>query len=1287
MRYPALVVVVPVIVVTALLFAGGAIVKDTGNPVTGAPSGSAMTPTRNAADTQPEPAASPAGIAAAEGVKQPDEAIWVEGELVPPLPKDPAKRRAAIDQVRASAAADQGAPDVTYQPVTSVPTVPVFSSELASGPRSGYQPTAEDMRSINLKLPDDFELPPEVLSALSKEGTIDPATEVEMEGILAQALIQDFHGIDQTTLRPPDPDIAVSSDYIVLVVNDVFAVYNKCGTQLHQASLSTLTNLGVFLFDPKVVYDEWDDRWIMSYAAKNTPTSESWICLTISQTSTPMGLGAHWTYNYVWTNNGGWWGDYPDLGCDPDAVYLTTNDFNWSNPAIFQRARITCLEKSQIYVGAGSARHDFFAMTNPGDGTLAFAIRAAEMNSDPGEYYLVNSKSGGGSILTFWEITGTAALPVLNGYNVAVGAYDDPPPLLQGNGTYVDCGDARLLSAKYYVSRLWTTHGRRYNWGEAVDRSVVEIYLINTATRVLSEQSGPLGSPGYYYAYPAVDYDPLDRGIVVFSRGGPSENVSVRYANYTEGVGFSGSSLLRAGYAYYSDGVNPGTSTYPYRWGDYFGCDIERDGDFRTFWFYGQFASDSPSPSWDTWVGAASFETAPALSVTPVTSAGDPFDVTGFVGGPFEPVVTYTLENTGGSAVTWTLTGVAAWGTPSATSGRINPGATTTVTIAMNAIAAGYGVGTYTDNYVFTDCLSGTTNSRATRLTIAVSGDCAAAHEELGPRTIPEYTGTDDGQERGVYVTALQDFEICAVGFQADLDMPQTITARIYAANGTTRGALLATGTATAVAGDEDGITYVPISYTLESCQEYDIAVQFGVTNSWQYWDDRLYVPFDVNGVIRVRDAEFAGGASNYALPHLILHGAAFDPPLTADFDPDQGTTPNSATDVNQMRGIYIKAEETIHLDSFGMEADLVAPQTLEAFVFEATGTTRGTLLAWGWLDVTSSGLRFHDVPLNCVLKEGKEYDLAITFHATNSWPWWDERVLTEPYQVGAIRVVNAEQTGNPVNYALPHFRASYGPGAAGVSFDLAKMNDVLPPTYSSSQDNSSYGAYVRSLIKQELYSLGWMANVPEGESIIARVYAATGTTRGALLSEGTIYSSGSGMQWHDIPVSVSLAADTDYDFSITWVQCTEWRWWSDGAPPGSLPYDSYGVLRVVNSEFNGGAANSALIHMRMNACNVTATAIGDTPVQPPRFALAQPYPNPLSSSATIPFELDEAGPVQITVYDVLGRRVATILENEKRPAGPSQVQFDAEKLAAGVYFVKLEANHKSVTRKIAIIR
>jgi hypothetical protein len=1286
LRLRAWAIAIPAMVATALLFAGGPVVTDDGAPVEGAPPGGGVAPAQTASMRGAAAAEATIGAATSRETTEPDEAIWVEGELVPPLPKDPARRRAAIDQARANSAANARVPDVTYHPVVaSEPTMPVFSSDFASRTASTRRPMAGGPTRTEPDWPDDFELPADVLRELSKEGTIDKATEAEMEGILAQSLIQDFHGIDQTSYIPASPDIAVSRDYVVLVVNSTFAVYNKCGTQLHEASLATLTEAGPNIGSPKVVYDEWDDRWILSFAAYDVDPDEAWVCLCVSATSTPMGVGASWTYSYVWTNNGGYRGDSADLGCDPDAVYLATNDYEWG--VGFQRSRIASLDKAEVYAGAGSFRDEFFAMTNPGDGTLAFGIQAAEMNSDPGKYLLVNSKRYGGSILTLWEITGTVDAPVLNGYNIAVGAYDDPPNLMQGNATYVECGDAKLHGAKYYVGRLWTAQVQRVNWGETDDRSAVEIYLIDTTTRLLSQETGPLGAMGYYYSYPAVDFDPSDRGILVFSRGGPAENLSIRYTDFTEGGSFGTSSLLRAGYAYYAEGNHAGTNADPFFWGNFFGCDIERDGDNRTMWFYGQFASDSPSPSWDTWVGAASFETAPALSVTPVNSGANPFNVTGYMGGPFYPSgVTYTLENTGGSAVTWTLSGLAAWNTASATSGQINPGATTNVTITVNAVANGYVAGTYNDSYTFSNCLSGVTAVRATRLTIANYGMCPGAVSELYPSTTPEFGGVSDNQERGSYVTALQDFEVCAIGFRADLALPQQITARIYSASGTTRGPLLAAWTTTAV---EPGSAFhfVPISYTLESCQEYDIAVEWGTANSWDYWDDRLYRPLDVNGVIRVRSGEYAGDASNIALVPIVVVGSSVESPETADLDPDQGTGTSSGTSDDSERGVYIKSEETIRINSFGWEANLVAPQTLIARVYEATGTTRGAMIAEGTLEVTSSGLRFHDVPLNCVLEEGKEYDLAITFGVTNSWPWWNENDLDEPYSVGPIRVVTSELGGTASNFALPHYRVSGGPGAAGVSFDLAKMNGGYPPTNSSSQDNSSYGAYVRSVVNQELYSLGWMANVPEGEAIITRVYAATGTTRGALLSEGTVHSPSGGMKWHDIPVSVSLSAATDYDFSITWVQCTEWRWWNDQVPAGSLPYDSYGVLRVVNSEFNGSAANSALIHMRMNACNAAATAIGDTPVQPPKFALAQPYPNPLSTSATIPFELDEAGPVRITVYDVLGRRVATLLENEKRPAGPSQVQFNAERLAAGIYFVKLEANQKSVTRKIAIVR
>jgi len=1267
----------------SVLMSGGGVSEQTGD-ITGQSPGPKRVQTQEPAvvDVGLDPAqqsisAASNQTAAPDVEEQPQQAIWVNGELVPPLPRDPDVRKAAIEEARLRALASPGVPDVTYQGVPAgTVTVPGVGEGIPPSV-AAYEPSERDMANINLGIPDDFEIPADVLRELSKAATIDEATEARMEGTLAQALIKSFHGIDQTSLTPPDCDLAVNADYIMLVVNSDYAVYDKCGTQIYQNSLKSLSNMTAFIFDPKVVYDEWDDRWILSYAVKNTGTNQSWIELIVSMTSTPPGAGGDWWYyGYPWTNNGGYWGDYPDLGVDPNCVYITTNDFTWSS--VFQRARIAVLDKNEIYVGAPSGRTEFYAMTNPGDATLAFALRATEMNSWPVKYFLVNSKQGGGSILSLWEITGAPAAPVLNGYNVAVGAYDDPPPLIQPNSTYVDCGDARLLTSKYYVSRLWTPLSKRVNWGEGTDRSAIQMYIINTSTRALVQESG-LGGPGLYYAYPAVDLDTSGRGIVCFSRGGPTEFVGTRYVDYVEGGGYSTSNLLVAGQASYAGGGS-GTIGSPYRWGDYYGCDIDRDSDNRTFWFYGQFASSSPSPSWDTWVGAASFETAPALNVTPTTT----FTSTGVEGGGFYPSgAIYTLQNTGGSAVTWTLTAVNSWNTASATKGQILPGGSAEVGVDINNLANAFTPGAYVDNYWFNDCLAGTGVMRTTQLTVGIDGSCPGSTVDLVPNATPDFSAGDDSQQRGAYITALKDFDVCAIGWKADLVLPQTLTARIYSASGTTRGALLATGTLTAVQPG-NVIHYIPIDYTFQACQEYDINIQWGTANSWGWWDDRPISPFDVGGVIRVRDGEVGGAASNFVLPYLSVIGEAAGCDVTADLDPKKGTMTYWAGDVNQERGVYIKAEETIALCSFGWRADLEVPQTLTARVYEATGTTRGALLAEGTLEVTSAGVAFHDVPINYVLEEGEEYDLAIQFGAVHNWPYWSELDFTEPYTIGAIRVVTAEMLGNGSNSALPHYRVGYALGAAGVEFDLAKQNDVFPPPNTESFSNTAYGAYVKSLIKQELYSLGWMATVPEGQTITARVYAATGTTRGSLISEGSIVSTGTGPQWHDIPVAATLALNGEYDFEFQWATVTKWQWWDDRS---GLPYNPYGVIRVVNSEHWGDANNFALIHMRMNACNVTATAIEDEPIEVPRFALMTPFPNPLSSKATIPFSLEEAGPVTITVYDVLGRRVATILNGDKRPAGRNDVEFNSSGVAAGVYFIKMEANQKSVSRKITIVR
>lgn len=74
----------------------------------------------------------------------------------------------------------------------------------------------------------------------------------------------------------------------------------------------------------------------------------------------------------------------------------------------------------------------------------------------------------------------------------------------------------------------------------------------------------------------------------------------------------------------------------------------------------------------------------------------------------------------------------------------------------------------------------------------------------------------------------------------------------------------------------------------------------------------------------------------------------------------------------------------------------------------------------------------------------------------------------------------------------------------------------------------------------------------------------------------------------------------------------------------------------------------------------------------PASFALFQNYPNPFNPTTNIEFQIADAGFVTLKVYDVLGRRVATLVDEVEQP-GSHEVQFDGSHLASGVYFYRIE--------------
>ncbi|MBO6793089.1 MAG: T9SS type A sorting domain-containing protein [Balneolaceae bacterium] len=88
----------------------------------------------------------------------------------------------------------------------------------------------------------------------------------------------------------------------------------------------------------------------------------------------------------------------------------------------------------------------------------------------------------------------------------------------------------------------------------------------------------------------------------------------------------------------------------------------------------------------------------------------------------------------------------------------------------------------------------------------------------------------------------------------------------------------------------------------------------------------------------------------------------------------------------------------------------------------------------------------------------------------------------------------------------------------------------------------------------------------------------------------------------------------------------------------------------------------------------------------PYTFSLDQNYPNPFNPSTTISYSLENAGTVQLSVFDVTGRSIA-MLVNEAKNAGAHTVQFDASTLSSGVYFYQLVTPAGIITKKMLLVK
>jgi hypothetical protein len=417
-----------------------------------------------------------------------------------------------------------------------------------------------------------------------------------------------FTGIGFTGLRPPDPHIAAGPNHLVAIVNSDWAIFNKAGTKLFQVSgfswFSPVNSVS-FIFDPKIIYDVYNNRWILLYHVTGSNYAK-WL-ISASLTSDPSGC---W-YLYAQDNrlNGSVvssptnWADYTDISTDGTYTYLSGNQFGFS-PQSFYYVKVRALRNSELYSGAVAGWVDYWNLFQA-NGDRAFTLRPAyNFGSAPPYQYLANSHWPEDDQITMWGFRDPfSPTPEVVWQGIPVNYYSFPPDARQPvlPNCYIDTIDSRIMGVSWRDGSLWAVQNEGRNWGTRY-ASALRLYHIDTTSWALLDDI-TYGEDSVDYFDGAVMEDANGNLAVVFGRSSGTINPGAYYSlKPAAGSVILPPGTLKAGASHYNPSGGGCTPTgRGERWGDYGGNWIDPT-DHLTFWIFHEYAASATQ--WGTWVGA-----------------------------------------------------------------------------------------------------------------------------------------------------------------------------------------------------------------------------------------------------------------------------------------------------------------------------------------------------------------------------------------------------------------------------------------------------------------------------------------------------------------------------------------------------------------------------------------------------------------------------------------------------------------------------------------------------------
>ncbi|HNH82807.1 MAG TPA: hypothetical protein PL157_10585 [Acidobacteriota bacterium] len=417
---------------------------------------------------------------------------------------------------------------------------------------------------------------------------------------------------------PPDTHGAAGPNHLMVTLNTEIRIQDRQGKALRTVSLdgfwSAIGNPNSF--DPKVLYDPYQNRWMMTSTADSfSPTSS--VLIGVTQTDDPTGK---WNlYNIDADSTDVAWADYPSFGFNKDWIVVTVNMFG-NESGGFRGTNAFVFNKADLYA-RGTGRYTLLQ-------TPAFTLTPAITHSDTLDtIYLVQNVGSG---LRLYSITGSVGAEQLNtlsivstgdGWSSSEPGFEDSAPQ-KGTTRKISANDGRIQNVVFRNGTIWATHTIFLPAGDPT-RACVQVWQFAPNGAVIQRIVLEDPTSKLFFAFPSLAVNKNNDVLIGYSRFSPDQFAS---ANFVFRGGTDPLNTLR------DDTVlKNGEDVYiksgggENRWGDYSSTVVDPVNDLD-MWTVQEFAAKQASngSKWGTWWGQIPAPVSGGDTVAPLVEVTTP---------------------------------------------------------------------------------------------------------------------------------------------------------------------------------------------------------------------------------------------------------------------------------------------------------------------------------------------------------------------------------------------------------------------------------------------------------------------------------------------------------------------------------------------------------------------------------------------------------------------------------------------------------------------------------------